>query len=1304
MLSHKQPKHKFRIDNPMDIDYDNHEDQSLKEPEYLNEKNDSDEPKIINVNLEDEPLSRTTNFRSSTNKLSSPKILEEYEKPKTMIKKIIKGKDAENFKNYEDYKPVSEVFGGCNQSPNKNIKTYPKTMETKYLSLSSINDGLLSPRDHFGRNKSSNFIVAPYPQKVRNSSKNLGGKVSPRTKIQTYATLSKRKRSPNLNRVNSTFSQEYKTALKGCNNETRRNKDNKKKTDFTLNYELDEVASCRYTDTQYTHKDLKRAKSTKRVGRMAKPLERKTNLYTSNGFSLAYLSPSKNQNLSQSSTIYKIQQSINKLDDRKNCKYQGRSSPDQPASFSSVYENKKKLNDYHRSMQGDKSTVSSKFSESRESEKSSMISSKNGKVNDYPYHGNKRIENFSQKLHTVSNARLPRVSKDSKSMSTNDQLRERLNKNIDDSCKSSVESRLIKENITSKKRTRKCNPKRIQKCKSTNENDIQDSLSMNTTSSLLKRKKSDEMSKVNNKSSYTSCQKERDTSTQGNRTDRSSTKKATSRLCSKMKSPRTKPSIGNNHYYTSSKPQNCTTKETKSTKTKLLEKNMIEKEEVMRKKEIKYISTIKQLDADVQNFKELSTRMQRGLQRIEEVVKKCNQFNLVFLNYYKDFEAFVQKEESKKVSFEASKYKPLQDQLQVCLNLCDFGIQEEDQETSKILSTELDELCKKYEENFKSNKDIQSCKLAKPKLSCDEFSCIVSSINEVENTNECSSPISVSILSSSNTESFSFNWGNSSQIDIELVKKDFIKLCEENKYLKKRIGNSSTVSDLKCEICPGYLEIIDRLTNEKDALESEIGAQISEITDKYEECETELKAANLKYEQQTRELLQKIEQEGELRSRVSLLEKRNTDLEMIIQKISQSKDGYEDLGNTVSDLSLALIGKNKKDLSSSQIQLIKNLFSDAQIKAVDGFKDRINTLEEEKEKIVNQSKFITSQNQSMLKPLRRYSIAIKECVELYKVLDFQNNIIPDSEGLKDLKNHAIGFIAEYEDNVNEVLPTLNAYTSNLKESIEEIGKYSNALEPYDENLPLQMCSPSRKSCQKFDYKQLNLGNPACSLDRDTENSMSRIEFSSVLQTDNQDVTPNKDLDESKNFQLSLIQSLNDFDNIDEDQEKLRDKKPIRKSKKKFKKKTAYEKRQQMIEETLEELDHFNKEEAPFEVTVINAQNKLIDLETNTIKEADERDEEDTQFDKDGNKILRSNNSLQGGSLKGKKSMTDILVIPGENLKYDIPSILGEAGLTKTQEISLDQLNSHDIHSLESESVKVEEDLLNDSIKFDENLL
>jgi len=197
-------------------------------------------------------------------------------------------------------------------------------------------------------------------------------------------------------------------------------------------------------------------------------------------------------------------------------------------------------------------------------------------------------------------------------------------------------------------------------------------------------------------------------------------------------------------------------------------------------------------------------------------------------------------------------------------------------------------------------------------------------------------------MSSLNNGSFSFNWGVNSNPDLDKLKKDFIKLNEENKYLKKRIGNNNPViADLKCEICPNYLEIIDQLRKEKDTIESDLSFQLSQETLKFEETETELRSLQDLFENQKSELKDKIKEESENKNLISALQKSNTELNAIIENVIHNKEGYEKLSNTVSDLSLALIGKNEGDLSIRQIQLIKNLFGESLIKAVNSYKQQM---------------------------------------------------------------------------------------------------------------------------------------------------------------------------------------------------------------------------------------------------------------------------------------------------------------------------------------------------------------------------
>jgi hypothetical protein len=105
-----------------------------------------------------------------------------------------------------------------------------------------------------------------------------------------------------------------------------------------------------------------------------------------------------------------------------------------------------------------------------------------------------------------------------------------------------------------------------------------------------------------------------------------------------------------------------------------------------------------------------------------------------------------------------------------------------------------------------------------------------------------------------------------------------------------------------------------------------------------------------KVDKQNSDIIEKVKEQGNLKLQVSKLQKRNVELEGVIKKITQMKDGYEVLDDTVADLSLALIGKNEKAISRDQIQLIQNLFPQALLKAVEGFKERMKVLESERDK------------------------------------------------------------------------------------------------------------------------------------------------------------------------------------------------------------------------------------------------------------------------------------------------------------------------------------------------------------------
>ena len=185
-------------------------------------------------------------------------------------------------------------------------------------------------------------------------------------------------------------------------------------------------------------------------------------------------------------------------------------------------------------------------------------------------------------------------------------------------------------NITSKGNPRKYNPQRVQKCKSINDNEIKDNISVNSAATQFKRKKSEITTKVNNKSSYASEKSSRDKSNYGNNTDRPVAKKKNSRLGSRMRSPRNKPPKGRTCIYPGTKTSNCAGKDSNATKVsicliskeKALEKAKTEQIETLKKKELKYISTIKQLDSEVKDFKKVAAKLQQRLQKTDDLVKK----------------------------------------------------------------------------------------------------------------------------------------------------------------------------------------------------------------------------------------------------------------------------------------------------------------------------------------------------------------------------------------------------------------------------------------------------------------------------------------------------------------------------------------------------------------------------------------------------------------------------------------------------------------------------------------------------------
>lgn len=206
-------------------------------------------------------------------------------------------------------------------------------------------------------------------------------------------------------------------------------------------------------------------------------------------------------------------------------------------------------------------------------------------------------------------------------------------------------------------------------------------------------------------------------------------------------------------------------------------------------------------------------------------------------------------------------------------------------------------------------------------------------------------------------------------------------------------------------------------------------------------------------------------------------------------------------------------------------------------------------------------------------------------------------------------------------------------------------------------------------------------------------------------------SPVTKLQTSKDDNLVLMRSLEQKDEkIAELESKLREsesllrrrpKKKTNRSSKKVNK--SQERREEMIQDTLDELELLMDNECDLKEFVTEQpqpkETVLDQCMNETIKEADEKDEEETIFDKDRNRL--SSRSIQKEFELEKYINGDIAEMIEINQiderKYATTSDNGKDMSPKNHNI-LDYN-----FSIESESVKFEADLLNDSIKFDDNL-
>lgn len=617
------------------------------------------------------------------------------------------------------------------------------------------------------------------------------------------------------------------------------------------------------------------------------------------------------------------------------------------------------------------------------------------------------------------------------------------------------------------------------------------------------------------------------------------------------------------------------------------------------------------------------------------------------------------------------------------------------------------------------------------KCSIDDVSNIVSCISAIDKALDNTIPISNPNLSFKNLTTSSTELPHP---DFDNLKTSLQSLSIETKYLKKRlkpvqkhpiccenkcclynfniipsgtpISSLSFLSTLSTPLCQVTLQCIERIA-ELEKMKEEVEHLWEGEVAEHEAAKQEVGEMKAKLEDMQREGFDRMEVEGRLEKEIGELRWRNMEMEQLVKSTLASKEGLEYLSDTVSDLSLALISKNEKDLSHKQIQLIKNLFGESQISAVNSFKKQIETLEREKIEVCNAAKQLAQKHKQILQPLKKYSIAVKEWIDLYSFLDASNNDFKDNQSWNYLNKHASEFISEYEEGINEFLPKIGEITSSVKKIVESISQHMNDSE--NELIDLFYESPSKSRNPSQEEKGLSTveTGPSDKAEDTTPIEHHKLAQSKELIKEPFDYSTKKEIwgfqnDKESNLLTELEAKDREIFDLKEQLNALSKscKKPKKKVAKSGKKTNAIkEKQEKMIQETLDELQMLVDDEEPW-FDVCDPIPARLAWETDTIKEADEKDEEETIFDKNGNRIssrsLRSINKQK--EFDQRDHPFDIAPLEIERL---YPSTISECDLPVQSPI--DKYSQNSI-SLASASVKFDGDLLNDSLKFEDNLI
>lgn len=275
---------------------------------YLRTSDSCNEPKIINVNLDESPPG-SSDKDNMKRELKSAGNLPSQLKTATrkMLKKVKRKGEFESLQSSEHYVKQEDVFENLHQKSKKELESTQKYSLDFVLSSKERSKGCLSPLNKKTSLTGKNFVIAPGFGNRKGSAmlhpERMSAKPSyKRSKLQ-YLSTTDRHHSPNGNKyIDQSVSKNYCTSIRKYNEGKIRER---KLNEYTIN--VDTEGDLKGSPSTYA--SMKKITGGKKVLRGAKSVLdiKPENQYTSNGFKLCDISPSKLQREGSDDAILRIE-------------------------------------------------------------------------------------------------------------------------------------------------------------------------------------------------------------------------------------------------------------------------------------------------------------------------------------------------------------------------------------------------------------------------------------------------------------------------------------------------------------------------------------------------------------------------------------------------------------------------------------------------------------------------------------------------------------------------------------------------------------------------------------------------------------------------------------------------------------------------------------------------------------------------------------------------------------------------------------------------------------------------------------